>query len=125
MKARLQNLLIKSAVILCVGCAYAIFCRVTHWGLPCPFHLLTGLNCPGCGVSRMLLSLLRLDLPAAFRYNAALLCLLPVLFALFLAHAIRYVRDGSAALSRFGQGTELGLVCILVLWGLVRNLIGM
>jgi len=102
-----------------------MFCRVTGWGLPCPFHLLTGLNCPGCGVSRMLLSLLRLDLPAAFGYNAVLLCLLPVLFALFLAHAIRYVRDGSAALSRFGRGTELGLVCVLVLWGLVRNLIGM
>lgn len=125
MGGRLKKLLIQSAAILCVGCAYAIFCSLTHWGLPCPFHLVTGLNCPGCGVSRMLLSLLRLDLPAAFGYNAALLCLLPVFLALFLAHALRYVRDGSRSLGRLGQGAELALVCVLVLWGLVRNLIGM
>jgi hypothetical protein len=73
----------------------------------------------------MLLSLLRGDLAAAFGYNAALLCLLPVLLALFFAHALRYVRHGSMALGRFGQGTEIALVCVLVLWGLVRNLIGM
>ena len=125
MGARLKKLLLQSAAILYVGCAYAIFCLRTHWGLPCPFHLVTGLNCPGCGVSRMLLSLLRMDLPGAFGYNAGLLCLLPVLLALFLAHAVRYVRSGSHALGRLGQGTELGLVCVLVLWGLVRNLIGM
>lgn len=115
----------KSAAILCVGCAYAVFCSLTHWGIPCPFHLVTGLNCPGCGVSRMLLSLLRLDLRAAFGYNAALLCLLPVFLLLFLAHARRYVRDGSYSLGRFGRGTELVLAFALVLWGLVRNLIGM
>lgn len=125
MEARRKKLLMKSAAILCVGCAYAVFCSLTHWGIPCPFHLVTGLNCPGCGVSRMLLSLLRLDLRAAFGYNAALLCLLPVFLLLFLAHARRYVRDGSYSLGRFGRGTELVLAFALVLWGLVRNLIGM
>ena len=102
-----------------------MFCRLTGLGIPCPFHLLTGLNCPGCGVSRMLLSLMEGDLNAAFGHNAVLLCLLPVLAALFLVRAGRYLRRGSWIPGRFGRGVELGLVGVLLLWGAVRNFIGM
>jgi hypothetical protein len=33
--------------------------------LPCYFHLLTGLDCIGCGTTRMLYALLHVDLAAA------------------------------------------------------------
>ena len=35
----------------------------------CTTHQLTGLYCPGCGITRMLVSLVRGDLHTAFRYN--------------------------------------------------------
>ena len=47
-------------------------------GLYCPFWKFTGLLCPGCGVTRMCLALLRLDLAGAWRANPALLLALPV-----------------------------------------------
>ena len=125
MRARLKKCILTSAAILCVGCAYAVFVRLTGLGIPCPFHLVTGLNCPGCGVSRMLLSLLRLDFRAAFRYNAALLCLSPVLLGVFGVHIVRYVRTGSRKSGPLLEGVEIALAVILVLWGVVRNFIGM
>lgn len=44
----------------------------------CPFNLLTGLDCPGCGSTRMLACLTRGDLVGALRYNALALLSLPV-----------------------------------------------
>ena len=35
----------------------------------CPFYKFTGLYCPACGNTRSVLAMLRLDLPAAARYN--------------------------------------------------------
>lgn len=38
-------------------------------GLPCPFKLVTGWDCPLCGGTRMGASLMHGDVPAAFHYN--------------------------------------------------------
>lgn len=42
---------------------------LTGWLPPCPFHRLTGLNCPGCGTTRMLEALLSGDVAEAFSLN--------------------------------------------------------
>jgi hypothetical protein len=42
----------------------------------CPFHTLTGLQCPGCGSTRAMHQLLHGNVGAAFRLN-------PMLFVLF------------------------------------------
>src|SRR5262245_31252568 len=36
---------------------------------PCPFHLLTGLECPGCGMTRAFAALFTGDLASAFLLN--------------------------------------------------------
>lgn len=43
-------------------------------GLPCPVRQLTGIICPGCGMSRAWLAALRLELAEAFRYHPLFLC---------------------------------------------------
>lgn len=45
----------------------------------CPFRLLTGLTCPGCGTTRCLHQLLHGNLAAAFQLNPLLLLSLPFL----------------------------------------------
>lgn len=42
----------------------------------CPIKLLIGLPCPGCGMTRAILCLLKLDFKGSFRYNALWLILL-------------------------------------------------
>lgn len=121
-KKRLFKLVLWAGLILGIGLAYALFCRLTGLAVPCPLHLATGLWCPGCGVTRMSLSLLRLDLMAAWRANPGLLLLSPVLALLSLRLAARYVRTGAARLT----GRENALVwCMAVLmlaYGVIRNL---
>ncbi|MDR0520862.1 MAG: DUF2752 domain-containing protein [Planctomycetaceae bacterium] len=48
----------------------------------CPFHLLTGLHCPGCGATRAAFYLIHGQAATAFRYQPLFTVLLPVLFFL-------------------------------------------
>jgi len=45
----------------------------------CPFHKLTGLDCPGCGSQRALHALLHLDFKAAAGYNLLMIISIPFL----------------------------------------------
>ena len=121
-KARRHKLIAWAGLILGIGLAYALFVRLTGLALPCPFHLVTGLLCPGCGVTRMSLALLRLDFAAAWQANPALLLLLPALAWLLGQVALRYVKTGQARLSPGQNILVWAMVLTLLLYGIGRNL---
>jgi Protein of unknown function (DUF2752) len=56
--------------------------------LDCPFRLLTGFNCPGCGTTRGLHHLLHGDLAGAFWFNPLMMLVLPVLLFVLVRHTI-------------------------------------
>lgn len=64
-----KRILIIYVVILAAGALYTLLIFRTGFGIPCIFNRVTGLLCPGCGTSRMALSVMRLDFASAFRYN--------------------------------------------------------
>ncbi len=84
---------------------------------PCPFHLLTGWYCPGCGGLRMTHDVLNGDLGAAVVDNAFMLVGLPLLAAWLIARrtAGRRLMPTSALVI---------VVLALVAWTVVRNLPG-
>ena len=69
-------------VLLILGAlAYA---SALLFGWNCPIKYLTGVPCPGCGLSRALAALLRLDFRTALRFHPMVFVLPPVvLYALF------------------------------------------
>lgn len=111
-----------AGLILGIGLAYALFCRLTGLAIPCPIHLVTGLWCPGCGATRMCLALLRPDLKAAWRANSGLLALSPVLVLLWVRLAARYIRTGAAKLTRGENALVWCMVVLLLAYGVARNL---
>ena len=121
-KHRLKRLLLRAGLILGIGLAYAVFVRLSGRSIPCPIHAVTGLLCPGCGVTRMCLALLRLDFSAAWDANPVLLLLLPVLAALLARLGARYVKTGRSALRRGESALVWGMAALLLLWGIARNL---
>ena len=61
------------AILICAGVFFHFFeiDLITHlptWSL-CPFHAITGLECPGCGMTRAMISLGQLKFSAAVGYN--------------------------------------------------------
>ena len=122
MRQRLNALLLRGAILVGTGAAYAGLIAVLGRGLYCPFWRLTGLLCPGCGVTRMCLALLHLDLAGAWRANAALLLALPVLILLAVRLMWVYVRTGRRMPSRGEERLIWGLVAYFLAWGVLRNL---
>lgn len=78
--------------------------------LTCPFHWLTGLDCPFCGAQRMVLALVQGHVAEAFWYNPALFVALPLVGAWWL-----WKKEVSSR-------AAFVLLCLAILWGIVRNL---
>lgn len=121
-KKRLFRVLIWAGAVLLAALAYLCAIRLFGRGFYCPVWLATGLYCPGCGVSRMCLRLLRLDLAGAFRANALLLMALPALVGLCLAHVVRYVKTGPGGTPRWEERSWLALAGLFLVYGALRNL---
>lgn len=102
------------------GIFYLYYGGKFHFYIPCLFHELCGYYCPGCGITRMFYSILKLDLYQAFRYNAFLFCLLP--FAVFycIYIFICWIHDKC-----FFLPTKRFIYMILILFlffGIIRNI---
>lgn len=72
-KQEIRSLII---FILIIMVTYLIYYLFTGNGIPCIFKKITGLYCPGCGITRMFLSLVRFNIYQAFRYNPLVFVLL-------------------------------------------------
>ena len=58
----------------------------------CPFHMLTGLHCPGCGTLRASHQLLHMNLAAAIRLNPLTVASMPFLTYAFASRALTGLR---------------------------------
>ncbi len=119
---RLRKLILGYGALLLAGIGYAVFCRVTGWGIPCVFFLLTGLQCPGCGISRMCLCLLQGDLVGAWDSNPVILCMLPVGAAMAVDYSLGYIRLGTWRPRPWVSVVTWILIAVLLIFGVLRNI---
>jgi len=82
--------------LLIAGTAYLFFFEPGKSGFfpACPFRLLTGFNCPGCGVTRALHQILHGDFYTAFTLNPLFLLAIPFLLFAFLRYSVIVMRGG-------------------------------
>lgn len=121
-KKRLVKVLMWAGAALTAALAYAALVCFLGYGVPCMFHTLTGLLCPGCGITRMGACLLQGDIPGAFAQNPVVFLLLPVAAVVLLVHVRRYVKTGKWAAPKWEERCWVTLAVVLVLWGVARNL---
>lgn len=83
----------------------------------CPFKLLLGIDCPGCGLTRAALALLRLDFAAAFRFNPCIYLLIPVTLYFLLRGLIsKKVRN----CKKLDEAVLIGTSAVMITVWLVR-----
>lgn len=88
--------------------------------IPCVFHELTGLYCPGCGATRMIVSLLHLDFYQAFRFNPLLFCLLPFLCYIGIFEYRNWLYGNKKVL--IDNKVWIFLLIATILFGILRNI---
>jgi hypothetical protein len=73
------------------------FERIEQFLLPCPFKAVTGIDCPGCGLQRSFIELLRGHFAESLLFYPALI---PILFSLLflILHLIFRFKRGAVIL---------------------------
>ncbi|PZS14036.1 MAG: DUF2752 domain-containing protein [Pseudonocardiales bacterium] len=118
-RARQAPLRFGAGVLALAAADVAIDPMSTHVPL-CPLHSITGWWCPFCGSLRAVAELAHGHVGAALRDNAVLVAAMPVAVALWWAWVLR-VRAGGT-LRRSSRRTTAGVLMVLVMFAVVRNL---
>lgn len=100
-------------------------------GLPCPFHAVTGLDCPFCGTTRMAAALLEGDVARAWSYNPPMLVVLPVvalvvgylLLAWTLERHVRFRLPRARVNARLARVAPTVFLAAMAAYGVLRNLV--
>ncbi len=119
-KQRVGKLAGRSGALALILAGYYLFVRITGMAVPCVFHEVTGLFCPGCGITRMFLAIGRLDLAAAFRWNPGVFVLLPFAAADAVWCAFLYIRHGKIE-SRIHNVFVWVVLVLLLAFAVARN----
>ncbi|MBH1941742.1 DUF2752 domain-containing protein [Mobilitalea sibirica] len=122
MKQRIIKLSCIIFIIGTLGISYYIFSKYTGIYIPCIFHEITGLYCPGCGITRMLASLIEGNVYRAFQSNEALFILLPFFAFEFVIYIVKSVKGLARKVSRLHSFVYLFVLGILILYGVMRNI---
>ncbi|MCR5747437.1 MAG: DUF2752 domain-containing protein [Lachnospiraceae bacterium] len=115
-KNKIRNLFIAGGVLA----AYLLFRQYTGFAIPCVFNTVTGLKCPGCGVTRMLTALMHLDIKGAYAANPFLLVTGPFVFFEILYEFL--IPHGNKTFHRINNVLLVIYAIALIIFGIIRNL---
>ena len=106
-------------VLIVIFLIYAVFIISFDIGIPCVFYEITGLYCPGCGITRLCLSLFEGDVYQAFRYNPIIFIDLPILFILFV---LNIFFKNNKNIKKITDVIIIFLATITIIFGVIRNI---
>lgn len=102
---------------------YLIFSFITGLSIPCAFHEITHLLCPGCGVTRMFKALLEGNIIKAFYYNQLIFISLPIFLVLFIDLVYCNFKNKKCLLLKIPNSVYYVYIVILLVFAVVRNII--
>lgn len=95
---------------------------INKYKIPCIINSVFGIFCPGCGITRMFLSIIKLDFYQAFRYNIIVFLLLPLfVFYGFLEFKNKQFNKKNILNSEKYKFLWMIILIIVILFGILRN----
>ena len=113
-----------AAVVVAGVVIYSTFDpSASRWFPRCPFLMLTGLKCPGCGTQRAIQALLHGDGLSALHFHALLPVSIPLLLLYGYAEVVRTRKP--RFYNRVNSVTAiLAVLIVVIVWWIVRNIFG-
>jgi hypothetical protein len=111
--------------IVMMAMVYRIFNPIHSVFFPkCPFLLLTGLKCPGCGSQRAIHYLLNFDILKAINENVLLVLSIPYLLAGIVFESLLVPSDKMLKWRKrlFGQRAIIVIIVIVMVFWIFRNI---
>ena len=121
-KKRLKYESINIFIFLVVGIIYAVWCSFSEIRIPCVFHLVTGLKCPGCGMTSAAVSISHFDFKKAYESNLLALSVVPILCFIMLIQEIRYIKTGERTTKIWEAVCFSMMLIIAILYAVLRNI---
>ena len=84
----------------------------SEYKIPCVFNYATGLQCPGCGLTRASMAVLRGDFQAAFNFNQLAFFVPLFLVAVFFAKKSKHSKVLTLALIVVSASAALGFFLV-------------
>ena len=106
----------KQYALICILIFIGIFLYFINIPIPCLFHKITKLYCPGCGITRMFVSIIKLDIVSAFKYNQFVFILLVLYIILIM---FRFITKKDLRISK--KIIYIIVICS-VIFGILRNI---
>lgn len=79
----------KCFLFIFAGMLYAVIIQFTGFGIPCLFNKITGLKCPGCGITRGIMSCLHGNFIQGIKYNPPVILGSPVILYFLYQNTIK------------------------------------
>ena len=108
--------------LLLIGIYYLIDPSDSYLMPKCPFHLLTGYDCPACGVQRAFHYCLHGDWGTAIRYNYFLILSVPYLIAVAVTTFIHNKKVDVVRRYVHHPTTIMIFLALTIIWWIVRNI---
>ena len=124
MKKRIQRVARVAALFVCAGLLYAVIVKLLGRGIPCVFHDITGLKCPGCGMTHAMTALLNLDFNAFIQANLFAPLIIIFFITAFASTSLKYIKTGIYRLSALNSFVEISFLVLFIAWGIARNFLG-
>lgn len=108
------------AVVIFVGLIYGYIIIPMGFHIPCLFKLIYHIRCPGCGLTRMCLSILHGNFIKAIKYNIGLVIISPIILYIVCKQIYNYINDSNEPLNKWLITSTL---IYLIAWTIVRNIL--
>ena len=118
----MKNKILFIILVIILLILYLCLGHLFHLYIPCLFHFLTGLYCPGCGLTRMLYSIIKLDFNKAFHYNQLLFVLFPFALFFIINYIYSLIYNKQPLIKKIPDYIWYILIIILLIYGVLRNI---
>ena len=123
MKKRAIKVAVSGVILLVCGLLYGWLCITTGVAIPCVFYKITGYSCPGCGISRMCINILKGNIPEAIKCNPVIFFGMIPFFVIIADGVVRYVKTGERKLRKWQNVVLYILIGVLLVYGVLRNIL--